>query len=232
MWASNEPGCSACSTCCSGKYSFGYFSYQTFLTLIKLSLRYCKVPVKMVSKCGIVAWKWWVIKLLGKIFWQESVRRVDSILSIIFSCHLHRISCTQAQEGSCCPQPQAGPAVSPCSHLGSSGHHPCLIWWGCRVTATHAHCTRGCPHHNSYGCGTVWLALCFGVVSYSWSAGAFASWGLSSQLLWRGPTGFHAVGPFWRHFKLALKKTAGIKLTTVMICSWVSNCFHVVSWSL
>lgn len=108
-WAGNEPSCSACPGHCSEKHDFGYFLYQTFLTLIKLSFRYCKVPVKMVSECWAVAWKWWVIKLLGKIFWQESVRRVDSILSIIFSSSVICIaSPVQAQEGSHCPQPPVG----------------------------------------------------------------------------------------------------------------------------
>lgn len=109
LWAGNEPGCSACSGHCSEKHNFGYFLHQTFLTLIKLSFRYCKVPVKMVSECWAVAWKWWVIKLLGKIFWQESVRRVDSILGIIFSSSVICItSPVQTQEGSHCPQPQVG----------------------------------------------------------------------------------------------------------------------------
>lgn len=109
LWAGNEPGCSACSGHCSEKHSFGYFLYRTFLTSIKLSFRYCKVPVKMVSEHWAVAWKWWVIKLLGKIFWQESVRRVDSILGIIFSYSLICIaSPVQAQEGSHCPQSPVG----------------------------------------------------------------------------------------------------------------------------
>lgn len=50
LWAGNEPDHSACSGHCSEKHNFGYFLYQTFLTLIKLSFRYCKVPVKMVSE--------------------------------------------------------------------------------------------------------------------------------------------------------------------------------------
>lgn len=141
LWAGNEPGCSACSGHCSEKRSFGCFLYQTFLTLIKLSCRYCKVPVKMVSECWAVAWKWWVIKLLGKIFWQESVRRVDSILGIIFSSSVICIaSPVQTQEGSHCPQPQVGwllaartgLAVPPCWAAGSSD--PWLTCWGLWVT--------------------------------------------------------------------------------------------------
>lgn len=38
----------------------------------------------LVFKISDVAWKWWLRKLLGKIFWHESVSDVDSILCIIF----------------------------------------------------------------------------------------------------------------------------------------------------
>lgn len=137
VWASNEPVCSACSCLCLEKHNFGYFLYHTALMLIKLFFRYCKVSVEVVSKCWVAAQKWWVIELLGKIFWQESLRRVDSILSIIFSFSVTCIlsPCAHAQERHCCPQPQVG-WLHP--HKGTATDPSLGDCWGPGVTPTHA----------------------------------------------------------------------------------------------
>lgn len=168
-WAGNEPGCSACSSRCSEKWSFGYFSCWTSLTLIELSFRYCKVPVKMVSKCWVVARKWWVIKLLGKIFWQESVRRVDSILGIIFSYSVICIAspARRHRRGVAVPSPKRGRllagrmGLAMSSPLGrcSNSHRPWLTCWGRRVTATHAQCTP---------CGAVLTLTAIAIVLSGW----------------------------------------------------------------
>lgn len=209
-WAGNEPGCSACSSRCSEKWSFGYFSCWTSLTLIELSFRYCKVPVKMVSKCWVVAWKWWVIKLLGKIFWQESVRRVDSILGIIFSYSVICIAspARRHRRGVAVPSPKWGRLLAGRMGLAMSSppgqvqqQPPSLVNLLGTLGHRHAHSThttRGCPHLNSYCHCALGLALCLRMVSSSWNPGAFPSWGLSSQPPWRGPTGFPTVVTFWR----------------------------------
>lgn len=187
-WAGNEPGCSACSSRCLEKHSFGYFSYRTFLTSIKLSFRYCKVPVKTVSKCWAVARKWWVIKLLGKIFWQESVRRVDSILSIIFSypviCiasparrHRRGVAVPSPKRGrllaGCVPPPRAGAATAtvpgwPAADTGSLPHAPCTHGAVLALTAI-AVVPSG------------WLCVLGCLPLSSRSPGASSSRGLSSQ---------------------------------------------------
>lgn len=192
LWAGNEPGCSACSGHCSEKHSFGYFLYQTFLTSIKLSFRYCKVPVKMVSECWAVAWKWWVIKLLGKIFWQESVRRVDSILGIIFSSSVICIaSPVQALEGSHCPRPQVGQLLAGRTGLAvpprrQEQQQPQSLAH-LLGTPGHALHTQGCPRPNS---SCPWALLALGVQGgflflERW---CFPCRGLSRLSLWRGPT--------------------------------------------
>lgn len=172
LWAGNEPGCSACSGHCWEKRNFGCFLYQTFFTLIKLSCRYCKVPVKMVSECWAVAWKWWVIKLLGKIFWQESVRRVDSILGIIFSSSVICIaSPVQTQEGSHCPQPQVGwllaartgLAVPPCWAVAAA------------IPGSPAGDSGSRSAHTGLSSPQQLLPLGCRVISSSWSADAFTS---------------------------------------------------------
>lgn len=209
-WAGNEPGWSVCSSCCLEKYSFGYFWYRTFLTLIKLSFRYCKVPVKTVSKCWVVAQKWWVIKLLGKIFWQESVRALtasSALSSHILSFALRLLARRRGR----LLAGRMGLAV-PSPGRCSNSHQPLLTCWGCQVTATHAQHTLVHPHLNSCCHCALWLALCFRVVSSSWSTGAFPSRGLSSQPLWRGPAGLHTAVTFWRHFKLALKQYSRNKI--------------------
>lgn len=196
VWASNEPVCSACSCLCLEKHNFGYFLYYMVLTLIKSLFRYCKVSVEVASNCWVAAQKWWVIELLGKIFWQESLRRVDSILSIIFSFSVICIlsPCAHAQEWHCCPQPHVGwlrpPQRSsnrpmPGWLLGTWGHpHTCLEH--VRLFSPYSFCHLA-----------LCLALCFRVVSVSWSAGTSYCSALSSQSLWSSPEGFSTVVTFW-----------------------------------
>lgn len=206
-WACNEPVCSACSHRCLEKHSFGYFLYCTILTLIKLSFRYCKVPVKMVSKCWVAARKWWVIELLGKIFWQESVRRVDSILGIIFSFSVICIAspCTQAQERDCCPQLQAALAAGRQDGLAASPlqvqQQPLSLGncWGAQVTSTYAQHMWGCSHLIAAAILlSAWLCFQDGFLFLKcWCF--LLQWSeLSAPLE-------STVLTFWWHFKLTIK---------------------------